>query len=1046
MFISEFIDSKQKIIAILKTMQHGYAEKHDYKMPMASFLFQLNNSGMPMDYDNFTNIYNSVPDLQNIITQFNQDEVVFAGGEESVDSAPVGDIPADEKVDQMAMRAAKARESVDDVEEKADFVKDKDLPNLRKPKKTTRFELDKELRKKSKKEDVNEQTLYENVSHKLLQESWQQLTESQKHHVTLWETNVWPLYKQFNRLMEAELTAAQIQAIFQNAEKVSIDSGQNRTALGKAGKLTADVTSKMKAEIEKLLKSAQDSGPVKNFDQQFEKLKTQLRKQLQGNPAGQKILKGVNAWGDFAKENPGKSAFIIGATTSILAFASGGILGGAAIGFFLKLANNTIKGDQLSTAVAKSVKGAAVGAIAGGLGDIIADTAEDMFPAEITNIFINNDGAIDISQIAGMSASSLEDLDPESAMELIQTFTAMEEMLPRITGAEAKEALTQQYNAVAEKISELGDGSTLQASIDAIQDKFGIEGTGVDVKVATNTADPDSVGQVVSSFSAEELNDQFSIDASEFPRSGWMDDNKEELLKLGMTEEDFEAFQEAQKLDRAIDQANYREGQNISAGTSLKTIMGATPAVEGEFPDSIEAGKTFEETIEVRLPGSDKTWSAMSTIKVQGVDADGNAVFSIEKVSVFPEVYDSNLFDALEKLKDANPDNPIIQDFMKEVTKTQTASMETLKDDFAQNMAEKIMQGAAAVAVGAALAKTEVKPADNNTKESKTFEHLFALYEQEKLQEIDVKAIAKKAAAGAAKIGSAAAKKAGVALDKTGAVAQKGLAKAAQGAKAVGKELGQKITYKKLDALWKKAGSPSDAGQIANILSQAGMSDEQIGIVAKDQNTELKPTPTKAATPPKPAKPGAPAPAATPAKPAKPGAPTPAATAQAKPGAPAQASTAATPAKPGAPAQASTAAAPAKPGAPAPANTTAAPAKPGLVKKAAAGAAKVAGKAAVGIAKAAGSAIAKGAKAAVAKVGQKAAAPAKPGAPAPTAKPGTIVKSKAGNDVVAGVDGKPTATKPTDAAGIAKIKAAAKKAGVSTESMERKWQIYKKAS
>ena len=591
MFISEFIDSKQKIIAVLKTMQHGYAKKHDYKMPMASFLFQLNNSGMPMDYDNFTNIYNSVPDLQNIITQFNQDEVVFAGGEESVDSAPVGDIPADEKVDQMAMRAAKARESVDDVEEKADFVKDKDLPNLRKPKKTTRFELDKELRKKNKKEGVNEQVLYENVSHKLLQESWQQLTESQKHHVTLWETNVWPLYKQFNRLMEAELTAAQIQAIFQNAEKVSIDSGQNRTALGKAGKLTADVTSKMKAEIEKLLKSAQDSGPVKNFDQQFEKLKTQLRKQLQGNPAGQKILKGVNAWGDFAKENPGKSAFIIGATTSILAFASGGILGGAAIGFFLKLANNTIKGDQLSTAVAKSVKGAAVGAIAGGLGDVIADTAEDMFPAEITNIFINNDGAIDISQIEGMSASSLDDLDQESAMELIQTFTAMEEMLDRITGAEAKEALTQQYNAVAEKIGELGGGSSYQASIDAIQDKFGIEGTGVDVKVRTNTVDPDSVGQVVSSFSAEELNDQFSIDASEFPRSGWMDDNKEELLKLGMTEEDFEAFQEAQKLDRAIDQANYREGQSISAGTSLKTIMGAKPEVEGEFPDSIEAGK-----------------------------------------------------------------------------------------------------------------------------------------------------------------------------------------------------------------------------------------------------------------------------------------------------------------------------------------------------------------------------------------------------------------------------------------------------------------------
>ena len=1026
MILSELVDSKQKIIAVLKAMQHGQAEQNEYKMPIYDVLFQLQNSGIPMDYDNFTNIYNSVPELQNIITQFNQEEVVFAGGEESVDSAPVGDVPADEKVDQMAMRAAKARESITYVEETEKFE-----PHMMYDPKTGKSKMAKvekdhkdlakkgwqhDKPKKTSKKDVNEQVLYENVSHKILQESWQQLTESQKQHVTLWETNVWPLYRQFHRLMEAELTADQIQAIFQNAEKVSIDSGQNRTALGKAGKLTADVTSKMKAEIEKLLKSAQNSGPVKNFDQQFEKLKLQLKQKLQGNPAGQKILKGVNAWGDFAKENPGKSAFIIGATTSILAFASGGILGGAAIGFFLKLANNTIKGDQLSTAVAKSVKGAAVGAIAGGLGDVISDTAEDMFPADITNIFINNDGAIDISQMAGMSANSLENLDQESAMELIQTFSAMEEMLPRISGAEAKEALTQQINAVADKINELGDGANVQASIDAIQDKFGIEGTGVDVKVAANTGDPDSVGQVVSSFSAEELNDQFGLDASEFPRSGWMDDNKEELLKLGMTEEDFEAFQEAQKLDRAINQAEYREGQSISAGSSLKTIMGAEPEVAGEFPDSIEAGERFEETIEVKLPGSDKTWSATSTIEVQGVDADGNAVYSIEKVSVFPEVYDSNLFDALEKLQDANPDNPIIQDFMKEVTKIPSASMETLKDDFAQNMAEKIMQGAAAVAVGAALAKTEVKPADNNTKESKSYEHYFALYEQEKLQEIDVKGIAKKAAAGAAKIGSAAAKKAGAALDKTGAAAQKGLAKAAQGAKAVGKELGQKVTYKKLDALWKKAGSPSDAGQIANILSQAGMSDEQIGIVAKDNKIDLKPASTKTAAPAK-------------AAPAKPGAP-----------APAQPSTAAAPAKPGAPApaQPSTAAAPAKPGAPA------AAAKPGLVKKAAAGAAKLAGKAAVGVAKAAGSAIAKGTKAAVSKVGQKAAAPAKPGAPAPAAKPGTIVKSKAGNDVIAGIDGKPTAVKPNDAAGIAKIKAAAKKAGVSTESIERKWQTYKK--
>ena len=45
----------------------------------------------------------------------------------------------------------------------------------------------------------------------------------------------------------------------------------------KAGKVTADVSKKLQAEIDKLLKAAQNSGPVKNFDQQFEILKSQLK-------------------------------------------------------------------------------------------------------------------------------------------------------------------------------------------------------------------------------------------------------------------------------------------------------------------------------------------------------------------------------------------------------------------------------------------------------------------------------------------------------------------------------------------------------------------------------------------------------------------------------------------------------------------------------------------------------------------------------------------------------------------------------------------------
>ena len=206
----------------------------------------------------------------------------------------------------------------------------------------------------------------------ILNESWQQLTEAQKLHVGQWETKVWPLVEQYSRLLEAELTVDQIKSIFKNAEQVSIEQGTGKTALGKASDKTKEVTGKMKAEIDKLLKQTQNSEPVKNMDSQFDKLRGEISNKVGSMKGGDKILSGVDKWKSYAKENPMKSSFIIGAMTSVLAFASGGIASGAAIGFFLKLANNTIKGDKLSTAVGKSAKTAAIGGIAGALGDAVA--------------------------------------------------------------------------------------------------------------------------------------------------------------------------------------------------------------------------------------------------------------------------------------------------------------------------------------------------------------------------------------------------------------------------------------------------------------------------------------------------------------------------------------------------------------------------------------------------------------------------------------------------------------------------------------------------
>ena len=275
---------------------------------------------------------------------------------------------------------------------------------------------------------LNEVGIKQYQSATILNESWQQLSEAQQLHVGRWESRVWPLVEQYSRLLEQELTPDQIEKIFTSAEQVAKASGNNQTALGKAGKVTAEVTGKMKAEIEKLMKAAQDSGPIKNMDQQFDKIRSQLANKLKGNPAGQKILQGVDKWKTFADENPAKSAFIIGAMTSILAFSSGGIVSGAAIGFFLKLANNTIKGDKLSTALAKGVKGAAIGAIAGAIGSTVSglDFGEPEFEGGPADVDITSSSDEIASAGGEEAAQALADMTEEQFKE-----TYAREMLER---------------------------------------------------------------------------------------------------------------------------------------------------------------------------------------------------------------------------------------------------------------------------------------------------------------------------------------------------------------------------------------------------------------------------------------------------------------------------------------------------------------------------------------------------------------------------------------------------------------------------------------
>jgi len=192
----------------------------------------------------------------------------------------------------------------------------------------------------------------------LLRESCDGLTLDQR-------TIVEGIYKESLPLIEASLTAQQVQQLFGEVEKSATDAGSNRTMLGKA----VDVPGKVNDLINKVGKYLQDTTPVKMADQKFEQLKAKVGAKF---PELDKQLTGLGTW---MKENPGKSAAIIGVLTT-LASLGGGPVGGAIAGQFLRGAAELIKGEKLSTAVGRGIKTAVFGYLSGKAFEVLGKFAE----------------------------------------------------------------------------------------------------------------------------------------------------------------------------------------------------------------------------------------------------------------------------------------------------------------------------------------------------------------------------------------------------------------------------------------------------------------------------------------------------------------------------------------------------------------------------------------------------------------------------------------------------------------------------------------------
>jgi hypothetical protein len=176
------------------------------------------------------------------------------------------------------------------------------------------------------------------------------------------------IVNQLRPLFEKTLDPDDISKIFSQVEQEVTAAGVNRSGVGQAVDVTKAVGSKVGSAvgsvnntINKLGSYLQTTAPVQYFDQKFEDLKQKISAKL---GADSKTMATVDQLGQYAKANPGKTAFVIGALTAVAAFA-GGPAGGAVAGQVLRGAVELLKGEKLSTAVGRGVKAGAYGFLAG---------------------------------------------------------------------------------------------------------------------------------------------------------------------------------------------------------------------------------------------------------------------------------------------------------------------------------------------------------------------------------------------------------------------------------------------------------------------------------------------------------------------------------------------------------------------------------------------------------------------------------------------------------------------------------------------------------
>jgi hypothetical protein len=221
------------------------------------------------------------------------------------------------------------------------------------------------------------------------------------------------------KLVEAQLTADQINQIFQYVQNVQTAGGDNRTMLGK-GKDAAGAVSKA---WEDLKTKVQNSGPIQNVDAMYDKAAEQL-KQATGGDQG--VMQYVQKYRDFAKKHPVAQSLIYSALIAAAGISGAGVGGAAALGLF-KMVDKLLQGEKFSSAAYQGTKTGAMAYGASKIGDAIrgaqqhaAVSGEKVLPVQGSGEmeYVPRRGTIQAGQGAGNTVDWGGEFVPKGAVDV----------------------------------------------------------------------------------------------------------------------------------------------------------------------------------------------------------------------------------------------------------------------------------------------------------------------------------------------------------------------------------------------------------------------------------------------------------------------------------------------------------------------------------------------------------------------------------------------------------------------------------------------------